>query len=206
MTEETKAMEHLRVIRTLMERATVYRAISSPTALAGGLVAVFVSSWSLFLAQPLPFVESWLAALVIALLANTYFIWRDHSREGRPLLSSGLRLAIRAVLPSVLAAAVFSFPFIREGQDYPFLAIIWVIFYGFALLATEQFAPRSLIWLGRAFLIAGLVGFIGIHTHLSPVLFDEPSGANWIMGGTFGLFHLIYAAATWRRSLDQTAE
>ena len=189
-----------------MERATVYRAISSPTALVGGLLGVSLSSWNLFSSRPLPFVEGWLAALAVALLANTFFIWRDHSREGRPLISSGLRLAIRAVLPSVLAGGVFSFPFVREGEDYPFLAIIWVIFYGLALLSTEQFAPRSLIWLGRAFLLAGLSGFIAIHTHLSPLLFDEPRGANWIMGITFGLFHLIYAAATWRRRSDQAAE
>ena len=36
MNERLAAEEHLRVIRSLMERATVYRAISAPTALVGG--------------------------------------------------------------------------------------------------------------------------------------------------------------------------
>ena len=34
------AEEHLRAIRLLMERATIYRAISAPTALVGGLLSV----------------------------------------------------------------------------------------------------------------------------------------------------------------------
>ena len=38
MNERTRAEEHLRVIRSLMERATIYRAISAPTALVGGLL------------------------------------------------------------------------------------------------------------------------------------------------------------------------
>ena len=44
MDERQRAEEHLRVIRTLMERATIYRAISAPTALAGGLIALGLTS------------------------------------------------------------------------------------------------------------------------------------------------------------------
>ena len=44
MDERQRAEEHLRVIRTLMERATIYRAISAPTALAGGLIALALTS------------------------------------------------------------------------------------------------------------------------------------------------------------------
>ena len=36
------AAEHLRTIRSLMERATVYRAISGPGALLGGVLALGV--------------------------------------------------------------------------------------------------------------------------------------------------------------------
>ena len=40
MNDRFRAEEDLRVIRTLMERATVYRAISAPTALVGGVLSI----------------------------------------------------------------------------------------------------------------------------------------------------------------------
>ena len=40
MNEPARAEAHLRVIRSLMERATVYRAISTPTALVGCVLAL----------------------------------------------------------------------------------------------------------------------------------------------------------------------
>ena len=41
--ERSKAEEDLRVIRSLMERATVYRAISSPAALVAGFLSIFAA-------------------------------------------------------------------------------------------------------------------------------------------------------------------
>ena len=43
MDPRPKAEEDLRVIRSLMERATVYRAISAPTALVAGLLSIFAA-------------------------------------------------------------------------------------------------------------------------------------------------------------------
>jgi len=196
MTQETNAIEHLRVIRTLMERATVYRAISSPTALVGGLLSLAVCGINFFV--PLPFVACWLVVLALTLVANSFFLWRDTSHEGRPIISSGLRLAIRAVLPSLVTAGVFSLPLLQEGKLHPTLATIWMVFYGLALLATEQFAPRSLVWLGRSFLAAGLVVLLATMLKVVPISADV-RGGHLIMGASFGLFHLIYAAATWPR-------
>ena len=45
MPDHTEAEEHLRVIRTLMERATVYRAISAPTAFFGGSIAIALTAF-----------------------------------------------------------------------------------------------------------------------------------------------------------------
>ena len=52
--ERSKAEEDLRVIRSLMERATVYRAISAPAALVAGLLSI------LLLVQSI--VDRWMAA------------------------------------------------------------------------------------------------------------------------------------------------
>src|SRR4051812_46760287 len=109
MNERSRAEEHLRVIRSLMERATIYRAISAPTALAGGLLAIATSVVVCFgTASPAGtnasvngrfFAEIWLGILAVVLVINAFFVRREALRDGRPFLSPGLRLAVRAVAP-----------------------------------------------------------------------------------------------------------
>jgi hypothetical protein len=41
------ALENLRIIRSLMEKAHIYRAVSAPAALTGGLLALAASAWPL---------------------------------------------------------------------------------------------------------------------------------------------------------------
>ncbi len=74
MDPRAKAEEDLRVIRSLMERATVYRAISAPTALVAGLLSIVAAVaiyWnnevSLFFHRAIrgrQFAEIWIAVLV----------------------------------------------------------------------------------------------------------------------------------------------
>ena len=77
---------------------------------------------------------------------------------------------------------------------------LWVLFYGISLLAASHFAPKSICWLGRAFFAAGCVLLAG-----GNIVFENWLGTiqmrvgHIIMGATFGLFHLIYAACTWPR-------
>src|SRR5207244_3046337 len=82
-----RAEEHLRIIRTLMERATIYRAISAPTALAGGVIAITLAAFIWLRehhwAEKAPevmrhistrgFASLWLCALAILLALNTFF-------------------------------------------------------------------------------------------------------------------------------------
>jgi hypothetical protein len=208
MDERSRAEEHLRIIRALMERATVYRAISSPTALVGGLLAFGVAVALHFAARSpdwisytysRKFVFVWLGLLVVMLAVNAVFVWREAKRAGRPFLSSGMRLAIRAFAPCLLIPAATTIWFLRQGYlgDTELLLVTcWIAFYGLALLSTTFFAPRSLSVLGWAFLLTALfipsVVFLldGFPSHRLP---------NFFMGLTFGVYHLVYAACTWTR-------
>src|SRR3712207_1992793 len=108
MDERARAEEHLRVIRSLMERVTVYRAISAPTALVGGLSSLTVAGWMLWRGgffhnailrsfTSREFILAWSGPLLLTAAANTFFIWREARRDARPFLSTGLRLALRAL-------------------------------------------------------------------------------------------------------------
>ncbi len=207
MTPRAEAEEHLRVIRTLMERATIYRAISAPTALIGGLLALVASAgaiaWLRFGEfrdlRSWHFTALWLGVLALTLAVNTFFVWREARERGASMISPAMRLALRAVFPVLLTAGVLTFL-----QPTPwFLSILWMLLYGLALLATAHFSPRSLRVLGWAFLISGLVGLLTpVVEIIDPPITSDVTGCL-IMGATFGLFHIIYAIAAWPRGGEQ---
>lgn len=161
-----------------MEKATVYRAISAPTALIAGVLAVGAAylgyrvelnnsefpteDYSL---SDYAFPLIWLGALALVGAANGWFLFQDARRRGEKFISNGMRMAL-----------------------------IWIVFHGIGLLATSHFSPRSMTLLGWGFLLAGL-GIIVAHA-TAPSSVPSP---HILMAITFGGFHLIYAACTWPR-------
>jgi hypothetical protein len=205
MATRSTAEEHLRVIRSLMEKATVYRAISAPTALLGGGVGILAGAVFYFQSRNLGdnfraegrlFLACWLTASVFAALGNVYFLRADARRRGEKFVSAGMRAALRALWPSYLVAAALAI----FWWDFPgFLPIPWMLLYGLGLLGTQHFAPRSIVLLGWAFLAAGLLAMTGLH-FLTTSVASLPAFGNLAMGLTFGGFHLIYAVCVWPRA------
>ncbi len=228
MSIRAEAEENLRVIRSLMEKATVYRAISAEAAAVGGVLAVcasfaFGNCWSRTaesypMTQPslLAFFGLWGAILLIVAIANLLFLRRAALRRGEPLFSSGMRLALTALLPS-FAVAGWLTSLVWKPIWMIFAPAIWITCYGLALLAARHFAPRSLAWLGWAFLIAGIWSSYMAITTAWGTLYMIPKGrdpgvwlawngiynAQELMALTFGLFHLIYAACVWPRKSER---
>lgn len=197
--ERSKAEEDLRVIRSLMERATVYRAISAPAALVAGLLSIFAAG--AIYRRPVHgrvFANVWLIVLALAVVTNALFIWREARNDGRPFISSGMKLALRAIAPNLLipaAVTVWFFTTGYKGAAEQELVVPWIAFYGLALLSTGLFAPRSLVYLGCAFLLSALA-----IPAIRNVIGDLPANLpNVAMGITFGLYHLIYAVCAWPR-------
>lgn len=207
--KRAKAEADLRVIRSLMERATVYRAISAPAALVAGLLSIFAAAAAVYLSdqtrfntnRPVhgrAFAAIWLIVLAIALATNAFFIWREANKDGRPFISSGMKLSLRAIAPNLLIPTAVTLWFLvsgYKGASEQELVIVWIGFYGLALLSTGLFAPRSLVYLGWAFLLSALA-----LPALGNVVGDLPANLpNIAMGTTFGVYHLIYAVCAWPR-------
>jgi hypothetical protein len=209
-----QAEEHLRIIRSLMEKATIYRAISAPTALVGGILAsmgAVIFGGRSFGGAEVPgsgwvgagwFIVPWLGILFLTVMANTFFLWRGSRLRGEAFGSSGMRLALLAMLPGMLCG--FCFTVIAWRANWvDWLPSVWMICYGVALLATKHFGPRSMMILGWSFLVVGL----GSSWALVSGEFGDGGlrgiwgGGNGLMGVTFGLFHVIYAGCTWGRAL-----
>ena len=215
MSGRSSAEEDLRIIRTLMERATVYRAVSAPSALVAGLLAAGAAGFVYYnnavnsvlgrLVGPREMAGIWIVVLVLSAIANAAFLAGEARRGGRPFVSSGMKLALRAIVPTLLVPAAFTVWFFAmgfQGGTEVQLVVIWVAFYGLALLSTAIFAPRSLALLGWAFLLTSVAVPV-LQDWLEDRVDDVPS---FVMGVTFGLFHLIYAACIWPRRNGETVE
>ena len=209
MTDSDYASQQLRVIRSLMERATIYRSLSAPTALVGGLLSFggFATAWYAkhHRHQPLSpnqFLIVWLVILALTCLANIVFLSRGSAQRGEPFFSSGMKCALMSVAPAFFAAALLTSMIHRPI----YLVLIWITLYGVGLLGTQHFAPRSLVVLGMTFFLTGC-GLLATWKHLFiPDDHSEPSAlvVSGIMAATFGGYHLAYAAAVWALGEERT--
>jgi hypothetical protein len=210
MTDSDYAVQQLRVIRSLMERATIYRAISAPTALVGGLLSLggFVTAYYAKHQRHHPlslneFLMVWLVILALTGITNFIFLWRGSVQRGEPFFSLGMRFSLCALAPPLIAAGVLTFLIHHAIQ----LALVWLAFYGLALLATQLFAPRSLILLGSAFFVTGCALLCAWRHFLVPPDHSEPSAlvVSGVLAATFGGYHLAYAAAVWAFGEERSA-
>src|SRR5476651_1834522 len=203
MTDSAYASQQLRVIRSLMERATVYRSISAPTALVGGLLS-FGGFATAYYAKhhrdhplsPTEFLIVWLVILALTCFTNVIFLSRGAALRGDSFFSSGMKCALTSLAPAFFSAALLtSLMFHRPIQ----LALIWITLYGIGLLATQHFAPRSLVILGITFFLTGCGLLVTWKHFFMPNPHVEPSAlvVSGIMAATFGGYHLAYAAAVW---------
>lgn len=200
------AFENLRIIRTLMERAHIYRAVSAPAALTGGLLAILLAGYQWSMAteagslSPLVFLSSWLAVLVITSVLNFALLLRDSRGSGQPWFSEPMKMALRAFVPPMLAGGLLGIRLMLEGGgDLALGAVAWILSYGLALLATGSFAPRSMVRLGWAFLVAGLALVLVTSLRHSGLALAPEREAPLFLGMTFGALHLAYGVAVLKR-------
>jgi hypothetical protein len=203
MTDFDSASSQLRVIRSLMERATVYRSLSAPTALVGGLLSLGGFATAYYAKHhrhqplsPTEFLIVWLVILALTCLANAIFLWRGSMQRDEPFFSSGMKCALSSLAPAFFAAGVMTPLLMHRPIE---LALLWVTLYGMGLLSTQHFAPRSIVVLGLSFFVTGCGLLVSWKHFFMPNPHLEPSAlvVSGIMAATFGGYHLAYAAAVW---------
>jgi hypothetical protein len=200
MINQQAAAQDLKVIRSLMERATIYRTISGPTALFGAVLALVTAAVFSWLSlrdgvepSALHFVAAWLVILALAAGFNFLLIHRDAARRNDLFVSPGMRLALRTISPPLFVGGLLGISLTLFHGDPAHGAIVWILCYGLALCATAGFAPKSIKILGAAFLCSGtLLLFLW---HAVDAVREAPAVlvGSLFMGATFGLLHLVYA-------------
>lgn len=199
-----RSADHLVAMRTLMERAEVYRAVSAPASLFAGVLTVVVALGMVWYYKRFPgltptmFLVIWIGVLLLVLVVSARILLRESRIQGEPLPSPRMWFAIAQILPAALAGASITFwHWLMIYQIAP-LVFYWMVFYGLALLSMDEYAPTSMVVLGWSFLLAGLltapVFYLGLERYGA-----GPVDGAYAMACTFGLFHIVYAICVWPR-------
>ena len=187
------ASENLQVIRTLMERSTLYRRALAPVMFLSGVIGTA----SALVARLLPletnsrFALYWLAVGIVTILAALLLVRRQALKDAEPFWSVPTRRVIQALLPAFLVGLLAGFFNVLNQNPWHagLLAQLWVIVYGCALHAAGFFMPRGIRLFGWLFVLGGCT--LTFATQSNPAL-RSTEAAHYVMGGFFGLLHLAY--------------
>jgi hypothetical protein len=196
------------VLRGLIERNEVYASVFARIAFVAGSLSILTAG-AMFvndeitpflhrLVRPRQFAIAWLVVLLVTVLAAGMFLSRRARTHGDTSSSARMKVVLATIAPYLLIPAAFTAWFFATGYlggTELDLVVVWIAFYSLMLLSTGFFAPRSIIILGWTFLLSALA---------VPVIEDKldlwiGSVPTVLMGITFGLYHLIYAALNWRQ-------
>ena len=198
------AEENLQVIRTLMERAGLYRRALAPVMTGTGLLAIFAAigaRWAR-LDSFASFLGLWVAVALVAAGLSLLTIRRQALTAREEFWTPPTRrVAISLVMP-FSAAAAFTLPvaglvIVQGGSGADAIArglsALWMGFYGCGLNAAGQFTSRGVRLLGWVFMAMGALQFFSLNasvvSRIGPIpLLDQP---HMLMGASFGGLHLL---------------
>src|SRR5260221_2556886 len=199
--ETNWAVEHLQVIRTLMERSAVYRRALAPVMVLTGTIGILAgfAGGTAKIDSARAFVVYWLMVSLVAVVGALLMVRRQALKEGEPFWSPPTRRVTQAVLPPLVAGFILTLILglqIGPGNESPAsgaaiarLPATWIILYGCALHAAGFFMPRGMKMFGWAFVLGGCGLFAAdLPAWVSPAFLYS----HGVMGLFFGVLPLAY--------------
>ena len=196
------AEENLQVIRTLMERAGLYRRALAPVMLSAGVLGVV--GWFIgenFLRDSFrEFLGLWFSIAVVTIAVSLLIVRRQALSSEERFWTPATKRVTQAMLPPLILG--FLIPVGQFVAGHIGLAyctdpvVLWPMLYGCALHSAGHYTSRGVRVLGWGFIITS-VGIVYLDLY-SPSGIDSGPGLAWFtchsaMGFMFGGFHLVAA-------------
>lgn len=205
--EPSWAEENLQVIRTIMERAALYRRTLAPLMLATGLIGIVAAGFGLLTSgqTATSFLFIWISTAVLTSLVSLLIVRRQAITAKEPFSTPASRRVIGALYAPLCAGAMLTVPvalLLATGRPaqaeavLPAMMCVWMGFYGCGLNAAGQYSSRGVRLLGWGFIGAGaLLAALYVGGYWLPKLESRQlfSNCHAVMGATFGGFHLVAA-------------
>lgn len=177
-----------------MERAAVYRRALAPVMLSSGLIGIAAAAVPCFkpIAGNRGFAAYWLSVGLVAIAVAFLRVRRQALREHEPFWSPPTRRVTQALMPPfVVGCALGLFLVAFDAYVVPaawYCAVAWTMLYGCALSSAGFFTPRGIGLFGKALILLSILALFG--TYYVPG--DVTVAAHYLMGGIFGVLHLLY--------------
>jgi len=203
------AAQNLQVIRTLMERSSLYRRALAPVSFAAGLLGIIagMTGWLAHLDSARSFGILWMLVALGILVISLLIIRRQAVRADEPFWSPPSRRVAQAMAPPLLlgffAGCLIVVPPWREPLHAWWLPGIWLVLYGCAAHAAGFFMRRGMKLFGVILGLLGVALLVFVNSGSYAAGLPSLSVAHLVMGVLFGGSHIafgLYLSVTEARS------
>lgn len=191
------AAENLQLIRTLMERAALYRRALAPVMILTGVAGTTgaIVGIAAHIENLHAFVQLWLATGIMGIAGTLLIARRQSLRAQEAFFSPPARRVIAALIPALFVGGALGVGLLQlsndEARTFLMVPALWIALYGCALHAAGWFTTRGLRWFGLANLLPACATLPFVMRPLGELSWQTP---HVIMGVWFGLFHLLFGA------------
>ena len=178
---QSRAMDNLRYIRGMMERAGTFTAVSGWGEVVIGLTAIGAALVAAKQSLPWAWVATWLAEAGIAAGISVASMTLKAHAANMPLLSGPLRKLVLSFSPPIIVGAVLTGVLVRSGT-FGLLPGIWMLLYGAAVVSAGTYSVRIVPVMGAAFMLAGAAALVAPAAWATPMLIAGFGGLHIVFG------------------------
>jgi hypothetical protein len=188
-------LEHLKEIRTMMERSSKFLSLSGLSGISAGICAL-IGSFFVYIDLDISEIDQLYkadlrheviadliqiaaAVLISSLIFGIFFTVRKAKKQGLKVWNNTSKQLLSSLLVPLLAGGLCCLGFLYHGL-YMLCFPLTLIFYGMALVSASKYTVRDTFYLGVSEIVLGIISLFLAKYNL----------IFWAVG--FGVLHIIY--------------